>query len=92
MEYAWKFMNEGAERVKKAGRSERAYVLALNPPELGPLVWQKDKCDFPYSLKDAADAIAALAESIEPGTVEGNWTALRTIIDLADWIKAKVEE
>ncbi len=87
MAYEWDFMNEGVKRVREAGRSERAYVLSLNPPELGPLVWQKDKCDFPYDLKDAAEAIAALAESIDPGVGGGSWAALRTIVDLADWIK-----
>ena len=91
MAYEWDFMNDGVKRVKEAGRSERAYVLSLNPPELGPLVWQKDRCDFPYDIKDAAEAIAALAESIEPKPGNGDWTALRTIIDLADWIKGASE-
>ena len=89
MEYKWDFMNDGVRRVREAGRSERAYVAALNPPELGNLVWQADPalCGFPADVKDAAAAIAALAVSIEPKGGSGDWAALRTIVDLADWIR-----
>ena len=91
MAYEWDFMNDGIKRVREAKRSERAYVLSLNPPELGPLVWQNGECDFPADIKDAAEAIAALAESIEPQPVNGDWAALRTIVNLADWIKGASE-
>ena len=87
MEYQWDFMNDGVRRVREADRSERAYVLSLNPPELGPQSWQKDDCGFPADIRDAAAAIAALAVSIEPKDGCGDWAALRTIVDLADWIR-----
>lgn len=89
MGFIWGFMDEGLERVKAARRSQRAYMLALNPPELGPMSWQKGGCDFPCDVKDAAEAIAALAESIQPDIEGTNWAVIQTIIDLADWIKGE---
>ena len=90
MGYKWDFMNDGVKRVMNEGRSVRAYVSSLNPPELGGMIWQQDPeaCGFPADVRDAAEAIAALAVSIDtpPG---GGWAAIRTIIDLADWIKAR---
>ena len=90
MEYQWDFINDGVRKVREAGRSERAYVAALNPPELGNLVWQVDPalCEFPTDIKDAAEAIAALAASIETSG-DGSWLVLRTIAELADWIKSE---
>ena len=91
MEYVWPFMNEGIKRVEEEGRSVRAYVASLNPPELGPMVWQQDpeSCGFPADIKDAAEAIAALAASVYPDMEGGGFAVLHTIIDLADWIKAR---
>lgn len=91
MEYEWPFMKEGVKRVEEAKRSVRAYVASLNPPELGNLTWQRnpDDCGFPADIKDAAEAIAALAVSLYPDMEGGGFAALHTIIDLADWIKAR---